>query len=218
MAAAASLRRLDEPTTAVRPEKVEVGYRERRRVEGSYGMQTINDRHELRPGPARPGPVGLLIRVVLGAAAVYALVELVTQWDSFRDQDLIESDFWFITLFTLCLLPDVFNIGLRRRWGVWPLVVFLAGAAAIGSVGYLASGEFWTTALAAWVYAADLLVFAALSVSFPVAIVTRTPGCELNAMPRLVARLRGTSEAETRRCILGVDLLDGQPMRRPRRS
>jgi len=179
-------------------------------------MQAIDEAHELRPGPARPGPVGLLIRVVLGAAAVYALVELVTQWDSFRDQDLIESDFWFITLFTLCLLPDVFNIGLRRRWGLWPLVVFLAGAAAIGLVGYL--GEVWTTALAAWVYAADLLVFAALSVSFPVAIVTRTPGCELNAVPRLVARLRGTADAETRRCILGVDLLDGQPMRRPRRS
>jgi hypothetical protein len=179
-------------------------------------MQAIEEGHELRPGPAAPGPVGLLIRVVLGAASVWGLVDLVTNWDIFRDQDLIESDFWFITLFTLCLLPDVFNIGLRRRWGVWPLVIFLAGAAAIGSVGYL--GEVWTTALAAWVYAADLLVFAALAVSFPVAIVTRTPGCELNAVPRLVARLRGTADAETRRCILGVDLLDGQPMRRPRRS
>ena len=181
-------------------------------------MQAIEEGHELRPDPARPGPVGLLIRVVLGAASVWGLVELVTNWDIFRDQDLIESDFWFITLFTLCLLPDVFNIGLRRRWGVWPLVVFLAGAAAIGSAGYLAADEIWTTALAAWVYAGDLLVFAALSVSFPVAMATRTPGCELNAVPRLVARLRGTADAETRRCILGVDLLDGQPMRRPRRS
>jgi hypothetical protein len=185
---------------------------------GAMAMQALNDRHELRPGPARPGPVGLLIRVILGAAAVYALVELITQWDSFRDQDLIESDFWFITLFTLCLLPDVFNIGLRRRWGLWPLVVFLAGASAIGSASYLASGGIWTTALAAWVYAGDLLVFAALSVSFPVAIATRTPGCELNALPRLVARLRGTTDEQTRRCILGVDLLDKQRMRRPRRS
>ena len=39
--------------------------------------------------------------MVLGAASVYALVELVTKWDIFRDQNLIESDFWFITLFTL---------------------------------------------------------------------------------------------------------------------
>lgn len=181
-------------------------------------MQAVNDRHEMRPGSARPGPVGLLIRVVLGAAAVYALVELVTKWDIFRDQNLIESDFWFITLFTLCLLADVFNIGLRRRWGVWPIVVFLAGAAVLGLASYLAAGEIWTTALAAWVYAGDLLVFGALSVSFPVAIVMRTPGCELNALPRLVARLRGTADAETRRCLLGVDLLDRQPRRLPRRS
>jgi hypothetical protein len=209
MAAAASLPRLDEPTTSIRT----AGH-----VEGSHGMQAIDEAHELRPGPARPGPVGLLIRSVLGAASVWGLVDLVTSWGTFRDQDLIESDFWFITVFTLCLLPDVFNIGLRRHWGVWPLVVFLAGAAAIGSVGDLAAREFWTTALAAWVYAGDLLVFTALSVSFPVAIATRTPGCELNAVPRLVARLRGMADVETRRCILGVDLLDGQPMRRPRRS
>jgi len=181
-------------------------------------MQAVNDRDEMRPGSARPGPVGLLIRVVLGAAAVYALVELVTKWDIFRDQNLIESDFWFITLFTLCLLADVFNIGLRRRWGPWPIVVFLAGAAAIGAAGYLAAGGVWTTALAAWVYAGDLLVFAALSVSFPVAIVMRTPGCELNALPRLVARLRGTADEETRRCLLGVDLLDKHQVRLPRRS
>jgi hypothetical protein len=177
-------------------------------------MQAINDSHQLRPGSARPGPIGLLIRMVLGAVAVYALVELVTKWDIFRDQNLIESDFWFVTVFTVCLLADVFNIGLRRRWGVWPIVVFLAGAAAIGSASYLASREIWTTALAAWVYAGDLVVFAALSVSFPVAIVMRTPGCELNALPKLVARLRGTADEETRRCLLGVDLFDKSPMRR----
>jgi hypothetical protein len=178
-------------------------------------MHATNERHEMRPGVVRPGPVGLLIRVSLGAASVYALVELITKWDIFRDQNLIESDFWFITLFTLCLLPDVFNIGLRRRWGAWPIIAFLAVGAAIGSVSYFASGEIWTTALAAWVYAGDVVVFGALSVSFPVAIATRTPGCEFDAMPRLVARIRGTADEETRRCILGVDLLDRQPMRRP---
>jgi hypothetical protein len=180
-------------------------------------MQAINDRHEMRPGSARPGPVGLLIRAVLGVAVVYALVELVTQWGSFRDKNLIESGFWFITLFTL-FVSEVFNIGLRRHWGLWPLVVFLAGAAALGAAGYLAAGEVWTTALAAWVYAGDLLVFGALTVSFPVAIATRTPGCELNALPKLVTRLRGTTDEETRRCILGVDLLDRQPLRLPWRA
>jgi hypothetical protein len=179
-------------------------------------MHASNDSYDRRPGTRVPGPVGLLLRVILGAAAVYALVELLTKWDVFRDLNLIESDFWFVTLFTLCLLADVFNIGLRRRWGPWPIVVFLAGAVVLGSASYLTAGEVWTTALAAWVYAGDLLVFAALSVSFPVAIIMRTPGCELNALPKLVARLRGTADAETRRCLLGVDLLDKYPIRLPR--
>jgi hypothetical protein len=170
-------------------------------------MHATNERR-MSTGVVRPGPVGLLIRVVLGAASVYTLTELITKWDIFRDLNLIESDFCFITLFTLCLLPDVFNIGLRRRWGAWPIVVFVTVAIAIGSVGYFAAGEIWTTALAAWVYAGDLLVFGALVVSFPVAIATRTPGCEFNALPRLVARLRGTADEDTRRCLLRVDLLD----------
>jgi hypothetical protein len=181
-------------------------------------MDAGDERREMGPEHVRPGAVGLLIRVVLGAASAYALIELITQWDSFRDRNLIESDFWFITLFALCLLSDVFNIGLRRRWGAWPLVAFLTVGAAVGFVGYLASGEIWTAALAAWVYAGDLGVFVALVVSFPVAIAMRTPGCEFNAMPRLVARLRATVDGQTRRCILGVDLFDKPARRGVRRS
>jgi hypothetical protein len=160
-----------------------------------------------------PGPIGLAIRVILGAIAIYAFIDLAGEWNVFLRTDPIESERYF-TVFTLCLLADVFNIGLRRRWGAWPVVVLLAVAAVMGTTGYLASGEIWTTPLTTWVYAADVLVFAALAVSFPVAIVTRTPGCEFNAIPRLVAWLRGTADEETRRCLLRIDALDGERMRR----
>lgn len=166
--------------------------------------------YEAGPKLSRPGLGGLLIRTVLWAVSVYALVELVTKWDIFRSHNLIESDFWFITVFTLCLLSDVFNIGLRRRWGAWPVVVFLTVGAAIAAVGFVASGEIWTSALAAWVYAGDLVVFGALVLSFPVAIATRTPGCEFNAVPRLLARARGRTDDETRRCLLGIDQFDAR--------
>jgi hypothetical protein len=167
--------------------------------------------------PARelpgPGPIGLTIRVVLGVIAIYAFIDLLTEWSGFLKRDPIESERYY-TVFTLCLLADVFNIGLRRRWRAWPIVVFLVVAAVMGATGYLATGEVWTTPLAAWVFAADVLVFTALVISFPVAIVTRTPGCEFNAIPRLVARLRGTVDVETRRCLLRIDALDGErPLR-----
>jgi hypothetical protein len=97
----------------------------------------------------------------------------------------------------------VFALTFRRSWGLWPAVVFLAGGAAIG----LAGAGVWNPVLAGWTYAGDLLAWGALAVSFPVAIVTRSPGCELGALPWLLAgRERGA--APRRGCAVGLDRLD----------
>jgi hypothetical protein len=160
--------------------------------------------HEL----ARPGPIGLAIRVLLGAASVYWLVALFTKWNVFLKLDPIESERYY-TVATLWLLPYVVNVAFRRRWGPWPTIVFLAGGGALGLAGYPVFGERWNVALASWVYAGDLVVMAALAVSFPVAVATRSPGCELAAIPWLIARRRGkTYESPRPGCAVGLDHLD----------
>ena len=156
----------------------------------------------------RPGPIGLAIRVILGAFTIYWFVALLTKWNAFLERDPIESERYY-TLFTLWLLPYVFNLTFRRRWGPWPTVVFVLGGAALGLAGYLVSGEFWNVVLAGWVYAGDLLVMAALAVSFPVAVATRSPGCELGAIPWLISRRRGrTYETPRPGCAVGLERLD----------
>lgn len=126
----------------------------------------------------------------------------------FLEHDPLESERYY-TLFTLWLLPHVFSISFRRQWGAWPTVVFVLGGAVLGLAGNLVASEFWNAALATWVYAADVLVMLALAVSFPVAIATRSPGCELGAIPWLVARRRGTSYERPRPgCAIGLDHLD----------
>jgi hypothetical protein len=90
---------------------------------------------------------------------------------------------------------------------VWPTVVFLAGGAIMGMAGLLIAGEVWNPVLAGWVYAGDLLVMGALAVSFPVAIVTRSPGCELDALPRLIAG-PVVRAVQRPRCVVGLDRLD----------
>jgi hypothetical protein len=149
----------------------------------------------------------MFIRVGLGAVFVYGMVELVTKWEVFRDNDLIASDFWFITLITLWLLPDVFRLGFQREWGVWPSLVVVAVGIMIGLAGFLVSGDIWTTPLAAWVYAADVLVFGVFVISFPLAIVTRSPGCELGAVHWVRARSRGETYSRPG-CAVGLDRLD----------
>jgi hypothetical protein len=134
------------------------------------------------PQPARPGPIGLGIRAILGATVFYWFATLLTKWNGFVAHDPIASGRLY-TLFTIWLLTEVFALTLRRPWGPWPAVAFVAGGGAIGLAGYLTGGGVRNPVLAGWAYAGDLLVWGALAVSFPVAIVTRSPGCELAALP-----------------------------------
>jgi hypothetical protein len=167
-------------------------------------MARTIDEPAVRPAP--PGPLGLAVRVALGALFVYSFVSHLTKWSVFLELDPLESD-RFYTLVSLLLLPEVFNIAFRRRWGLWPTAVFLAGGVILGLAGLLIAGEVWNPVLAGWVYAGDLLVMAALAVSFPVAIVTRSPGCELDALPRLIAGPLDRA-VERPRCVVGLDRLD----------
>ena len=158
------------------------------------------------PQLVRPGPSGLGIRVLLGAVILYWFAALFTKWNGFLERDPIASGRLY-TLFTIWWLPEVFALTFRRRWGLWLAVVFLAGGAAIGLVGSLVGGGVWNPVLAAWTYAGDLLAWGALAVSFPVAIVTRSPGCELGALPWLLGGREGEA-APRRGCAVGLDRLD----------
>jgi hypothetical protein len=101
----------------------------------------------------------------------------------------------------------VFALTFRRPWGLWPAVVFLAGGAAIGLVSSLAGGGVWNPVLAGWTYAGDLLVWGTLAVSFPVAILIRSPGCELGALGWLLGDRQGGA-APRPGCAIGLDRLD----------
>jgi hypothetical protein len=98
--------------------------------------------------------IGLTIRAIFGAVFIYLFVGLLTEWNGFKDRDPIESERYY-TLFTLWLLPYVFNFTFQRRWSRWPTVVFVAAGAALGLAGYLLSGDWWSLVLAAGVYAGE---------------------------------------------------------------
>jgi hypothetical protein len=132
--------------------------------------------------------------------------------------DPIGSDRYY-TLATLWLPPSVFNLTFRRRWGLWPTAVFLLGGTALAIAGVLEGARFWNPVLAGWVCAGDLLVMTDLAVPFPVAVATRSPGCELGAIPWLIARRQGRADAAPRPgCAVGLDRLDRWEASRWRRD
>jgi hypothetical protein len=109
--------------------------------------------------------------VLLGATSLYWFVALLTKWNVILEHDPIPSERLY-TLVTIWWLPEVVALTLRRPWGLWPAVVFVAGGGAIGLAGYPTGAAVWNPVLAGWTYAGDLLVWGALAVSFPVAVVT----------------------------------------------
>jgi hypothetical protein len=74
------------------------------------------------PQLVRPGPIGLGIRVLLGAVILYWFAALFTKWNGFLERDPLESGRLY-TLFTIWWLPEVFALTFRRPWGLWPAVV-----------------------------------------------------------------------------------------------
>ena len=85
--------------------------------------------------------------------------------------------------------------------------VFVAGGGVIGLAGYLTGAGVWNPVLAGWTYAGDLLAREPWPVSFPVAILTRSPGCELGAFPWLLTGRQGGA-APRRGCAVGLERLD----------
>src|SRR5215216_601820 len=97
----------------------------------------------------RPGPIGLGIRVLLGATTLYWFAALLTQLNGIVGHDPIESGRLY-TLFTIWWLPEVLALTFRRPWGLWPAVVFVAGGGTIGLAGFLAGAGVWNPVLAGW--------------------------------------------------------------------
>jgi hypothetical protein len=77
------------------------------------------------PQLVRPGPIGLGIRVLLGAVILYWFAALFTKWNGFLERDPIASGRLY-TLFTIWWLPEVFASpsddagGCGRPWRSWP--------------------------------------------------------------------------------------------------
>ena len=138
---------------------------------------------------ARPGPIGRLVRLSLGALCLWLVWQLVTRSDT---PDLYNTSFWVMAAFGLMLAPYVVNIGFGVKWGAWPRiasVVAILGAAVFGFVmsGAVLSMALWAT-VAIWM----VYIYGHLGISFVLSAILATPGCEMRA----IAHLLGIAEPD----------------------
>ncbi len=145
----------------------------------------------------RPGPIGRLSRLVLGALClwyVYGLIAIAGDLTSAAGN--VSMMIWNGIVPGLFLVSYVVNIGYSRAWKKWPAFVSALCFATVALIGFLISGNVETVTLAYLIWGWELYVFGHLGLSFLLAAILGTPGCEMRAFHDLYSRVTGVSTKE----------------------
>lgn len=145
----------------------------------------------------RPGAVGRGVRLLFGLLCLWYVNELAGASGSLRASDgHVRPLIWNGIIPGLFLISYVINIGFSRSWGKMPAIVSVSLLAVVAVAGYLSAGTVETILFAQIVWIWELYLFAHLGVSFVLAAVIRTPGCEMRALHDLYSRITGNPTKE----------------------
>jgi hypothetical protein len=183
-------------------------------------------RLDARVGPAqRTGPVGRTVRVLLAAGFAYGFATVVDQGGpaSFRDPDTLTSDVPSVVLTIAMVAVYAVLVGELAKIVAGKTVaktarsialVVLGAAAAVAAVfGEVRAGAVWGSPLSDLVWTLDVAMLGQTIVALLLAVLLRTPGCEIGVWGDIAARIRGRP-ASPPICLIGLHHLDEWEARR----
>lgn len=145
----------------------------------------------------KPGPIGRVVRTLLGSLCLWYVWGLLNVAESLVGNDgHIRSLVWNGVLPGLFLISYIVNIGFSRAWKKLPSIASAAAFLLIAGIGYLTQGGIETISLARTIWAWEIYAFTHLGISFLVAGLIATPGCEMRAMHDLYSRITGVPTKE----------------------
>lgn len=145
----------------------------------------------------RPGPIGRLVRLVLGVTCALYVQGLIDIKSTLLDSTgHLRSVLWNGAAVGLFLISYVINIGYSRSWKKWPAFVSASLFLGLAGVGYLYTGTFETNLLARTVWLWTIYLYGHLGVAFLVSGLIATPGCEMRAFHDLFSRITGVPTKE----------------------
>lgn len=139
----------------------------------------------------RPGVIGRAVRLAFGVACLYLVISIIRVGPvRIADQFPNISWLWGWAIAAFYVFSYVINIGFTRSWGRKPQIVLIGVAAAVSVASMLLNGEPFATPLGWFVVVWLLYVYGHLALSFVLAAVLATPGCEMRAPPHLWAIIK----------------------------
>ncbi len=145
----------------------------------------------------RPGPVGRSVRLAFGLLCSYALFELVLYRVNIISNPVsVLPSISIMVVVAILIINYVVNIGFGKSFGRWPSYISIAVALLLGTVSWLTFGtpDHPMLGTALWLWLAYF--YSHLGVSFLLAAVIATPGCEMRSIPDLYGRVTGRETDE----------------------
>ena len=144
----------------------------------------------------KPGWIGRLVRLAMAVICLYAACQVFRNYEEFVFNVPREAILWFLVMMAFFLLPPVVNIGfgkiLHSKTQSWFLMLFFFSV----YYGNLVEQSYYGTISGYLLFLLPLYVFSHLGISFLIASIIRTPGCEMRAIPHLWMILSGRNGKE----------------------
>ena len=146
----------------------------------------------------KPGIVGRIMRMVLGLWLLFFLYQLIVFGvDIFVDQTPPEHwTMWLSGALGIMVTPYVINIGFSQNWKHWPRVWVVIIAILLIAINVVVYGTWWAPPLGIFALAWFIYWAGHLGISFVLAAIITTPGCEMRAIPHLWSMLSGRRTRE----------------------
>jgi hypothetical protein len=160
------------------------------------------------------GPVGGVVRLLLAAVLGWTVYDLwVARGFIFAETDpLTDPTLWVLTALMVWAMYEVADF---VGWGMRVLAALGLLVLAAAAAALTTAGTVWAAPVTWLVWGIDIGMAALVAITFLVAVVLRTPGCELGALRQLARRLReDPDDARPMFCVAGLHKLDAWESRR----
>ena len=145
----------------------------------------------------RPGPIGRLIRLVMGLLCGSGAVGSLYGFASVLRVDVgLHLSVLIGPAVAIWLLPPIVNLGWGVNWKSRPRTYFLTLCAVAAVAGFVFYGVLWGPPLGVVIFATSIYALGHLGVSFVLASLIGTPGCEMRAIPDLYGRITSRARKE----------------------
>lgn len=143
----------------------------------------------------RPRVIGRIMRFGLGAFSIWFVTSMFDNFAYFTVSPHFGDDIGFLVGVAIAfwVLPDVVNIGFDVRWKRRSQSLFLTLVAVTIGIDLVLYRNLWGVPLGLAIWTMAVFTHTYLGISHILAAIIGTPGCEMRAIPHLLALARGTS-------------------------